>query len=271
MIRNAIVWCLWGIAALLAAFTQRNPFLQGLLLLVLINVWLPYRAGRSGYLRVALALAVIPVLFSVALSRFGHHVLVVLPPIPVIGGAWTWEALAFGASSGVALLLAVGVFRILQATVRSAELVGVLPRFLYRAGTVFALSLAFAPKTVASFQSIREARRIRGRQTGWRSTPALLVPLLLTTLEQALQYGESLDARGYGSRRRSHYRPMRWTVVDGLVIAASLAALILLAVFPSVSYNPYEQLGPAAPSLASVLAELLLAAPALMAAVRLAE
>lgn len=270
MIRNPLTWCLWATSALLAAFTQRNPFLQGLLMLVLVNVWLPYRGGRSGYLRVALALAVIPVLFSVALSRFGHHVLFVVPAIPIIGGAWTWEALAFGASSGAALLLAVGVFRILQATVHSADLVALLPRFLYRTGTVFALSVAFAPRTVASFQSIREARRIRGRHTGWRSTPALLVPLLLTTLEQALQYAESLDARGYASNRRSRYRPVSWSFADGVIMAASIGSLIVLALFPS-AYNPYAHLTPAAPSLAPILGVLLLATPALLMAVRRAE
>lgn len=268
MIRNPLTWCVWAIAALAAAFIDRNPLLQGLLLLAIINVWLPYRRGRPLYLRVGLALAVIPVLFSVALSRFGHHVLVVLPPIPIFGGAWTWEALVFGASSGAALLLTVAVFGIIQSTVRSADLVALLPAPLYRAGTAFALAVAFAPRTITSFQSIREARQLRGHRTGWRSTPSLLVPLLLTTLEQALQYGESLDARGYGSRRRSRYRPVVFTLSDVVAIAASLATLALTVVRPSVPYNPYDHLAPAAPALASVVAVLLLATPAALAAIR---
>jgi energy-coupling factor transport system permease protein len=268
MIRNPLTWCLWAIAALLVAFIDRNPFLQGLLLLVLINVWLPYRRGGSGYLRIGLALAIIPIVFSVALSRFGHHVLFVLPAMPIIGGAWTLDALAFGASSGAALFLTVAVFRVLQSTVRSADLIALLPAPFYRAGTVFALSLAFAPKTVASFQSIREARQLRGRRTSWRSTPALLVPLLLTTLEQSLQYSESLDARGYGSRRRSRYRPIATSLGDVVVMTASLAALMLTALWPASPYNPYEHLAPAAPSFMSVMAILLLATPAALAAVR---
>ena len=160
-------------------------------------------------------------------------------------------------------LWSVAVFAVLQTRVRSAELIALLPRPLYRVGTAFALSLAFAPKTIASFQALREARRLRGQQTGWRSAPGLLVPLLLTTLEQALQYGESLDARGYGSQRRSRYRPVGWSLFDAILVATSLTALILNLTLTSSSYNPYVDLAPRLPSGLSLLAIMLLAAPAL--------
>lgn len=265
MITNLIAWCVWAIAALAAAFIGRNPFLQALLLLVLINVWVPYRRGRSLHLSIGLTLAIVPVLFSVALSRFGNDVIVTLPSVPIIGGAWTWNALLFGASSGAALLLTVAVFGVLQSTVRSADLIALLPRPLYRAGTVFALAIAFVPKTMASLQSIQQARRMRGRQTGWRAVPSILVPLLLTTLEQALQYAESLDARGYGSRRRSRYRPVAMSVFDATVLVASIASLLLIAIAPVPAYNPYIQLAPTAPTPVSILAILLLAVPAILA------
>jgi len=267
MIRNPLAWCAWALAALAAAFIDRSPFLQGLLLLVMINVWLACRARRgSTHWRVALALALVPILFSAALSRFGRHLIFNLPPVPVVGGAWTWEAVVYGASTGVALLLTVAVFGILASTVRSADLLSLLPRPLYRAGTAVALSLAFAPKTAASFESIRVARRLRGYRTGWQSAPRLLVPLLLTTLEQALQYGESLDARGYGSTHRSRYRPLRWSPSDVVVTAAALTALTLTLMFASAPYNPYVELAPTAPTAASLIAVVLLAGPALTAA-----
>ena len=270
MIRHPLAWCVWGIAGLCAAFIDRNPLLQALLVLVVINVGLPHRRNPAmRHWKIGLALAVVPILFSAALSRFGRHVIFTLPGIPIVGGAWSWEAVAYGASTGVALLLTVAVFATLQASVRSADLVALLPRPLYRAGTVFALSLAFAPKTVASFQALREARRLRGRRAGWRSAPGLVVPLLLTMLEQALQYGESLDARGYGSRRRSRYRPLGWSLMDGLVIGTSVAALVLNLALSPQPYNPYLDLAPSLPSAFSLLGVLLLGAPALTAVPRM--
>lgn len=267
MIRNPISWCAWAIGALAAAFLARNPFLQGLLLLVLINVWLPYRRGRAFYPGIGATLAVVPVLFSVALSRFGNDVIVTLPAIPVIGGRWTWNALAFGASSGAALLLTVAIFAVLQSTVRSADVISLLPRPLYRGGTVIALAIAFAPKTIASVHSIQEARRLRGQRTGWRAAPSILIPLLLTTLEQALQYAESLDARGYGSRRRSRYRPIAMSVFDFMALIASLAALLLMVAAPPAPYDPYLRLAPPAPAAGAMVAILLLAVPAILRAI----
>jgi len=266
VIRHPLAWGAWTVAALAAAFIDRNPYLQALLLLVVINVYLPYRGRRHpGTWKFALALALVPILFSAALSHFGRHVLFTLPPIPFIGGRWTLDAVTFGASTGLALLLTVAVFAVLQTTVRSADIVAILPRPLYRAGTTVALALAFAPKTLAAFQSIREARQLRGQRTGWRSAPALLLPLLLTTLERAVQYGESLDARGFGSGRRSRYRPSHWTAADRVVVIASLAAIVAIAVLPAVPYNPYVDLVPPVPNPDRLLAVGLLTVPALIA------
>jgi energy-coupling factor transport system permease protein len=264
--RHPLAWCAWATAALAAAFIERNPFLQALLLLIIINVVIAYR-GRNPIRKwkIGLALGIVPIIFSVALSRFGTHVLFTLPAIPIIGGAWTLEAAAFGASTGAALLLTVAIFAVLQTTVRSADLVATLPRPFYRAGTTVALALAFAPKTVASLQSIREARQLRGQRAGWRSAPQLLLPLLLTTLERALQYGESLDARGFGSRRRSRYRPLPWSIADLAAIGAALVALAGIVVTPAQTYNPYLGLTPSAPTVNSLLAVLLLATPAISA------
>jgi energy-coupling factor transport system permease protein len=264
---NPVGWCTWAIAAVAVALTARNPFVQLALALVLFNVWLPYRSRRLlGPLRLGLLLGLAPIAFSLIFSRYGDHVIFRLPPIPIIGGSWTWEALAFGATTGLALVLTITVFAIVQLTVRSGDLIAMLPPPLYRAGTVVALALVFAPQTVATMQSIAEARRLRGRRTGWRAAPALVLPLLLTTLERALQYGESLDARGYGTRRRSRYRPSRWRPADLVIISSAAAALLLLVVAGAPTYNAYQNLVPAFPPLLSLLTALLLVSPALVSA-----
>jgi energy-coupling factor transport system permease protein len=263
---NPIAWCAWGLAALGAAFIDRNPYIQLLLLMVFLNVWFPYRRGESRFWKVGAILAIAPVLFSVALSRFGRTVLFRLPDLPVIGGQWSLEAVVFGASTGIALLLVVTVFGVLQSTVRSMDVVSLLPAPLYRAGSVFALAVAFAPQTIASLRAINEARLVRGQPSGWRGAPSLLVPLLLTSMERALQYGESLDARGFGSRRRSRYRLPEWRAADYLVLTFSAASLVMLLLQPVVGYNPYAGLIPSVPSPAALGAVLALVMPAIVAA-----
>ena len=264
---NPLAWCVWATAALAAAFIDRNPYLQLLLLLVIVDTWLPYRGrGRNSYWKLGGLLAIAPVVFSFVLSRFGHHALFRIADLPVIGGPWTLDALAFGASTGLALLLVVAIFGVLQATVRSADLISLLPRPLYRSGTVFALAVAFAPQTIRALGSISEARRLRGRRSGWRVAPALLVPLLLTSMERALQYGESLDARGYGSRRRSRYRVPPWHAADFLVTIAAAVSLGLVILLPPTGYNPYQEILPAFPGIDELATILLLALPAIFVA-----
>src|SRR6202011_4667199 len=72
VIRHPLAWGAWTTAALAAAFIDRNPFLQALMLLVVINVYLPYRGRRrAASWKFGLALAIVPIVFSAALSRFG--------------------------------------------------------------------------------------------------------------------------------------------------------------------------------------------------------
>jgi energy-coupling factor transport system permease protein len=250
---NPLTWCAWGLAAIAAALVERNPYLQLLLLAILLTVWIAARHDRSiGYWRAVLALGLLPILFSLVFSRFGSHVLFHLPTnLPVIGGPWTLEAAFYGASTGAALLLTMLVFAVAQSTLRTADLLAVLPRPLYRLGTLVALALALVPQALASLQAVSETRRLRGVRSGWRTGLGLLLPVLLTTLERALQYAESLDARGFGSRRRTRYRPSRWGLADGLVLLGATVTLAATILAPS-GYDPYLQLAPTLPQTALI-------------------
>lgn len=264
---SPLAWLAWALAALAGALIARNPYIQVLLLAILLNVLLSTRLRRSPVvLRLAALISVMPVILTVAFSRFGTHVMFMLPGIPVVGGAWTFEALAFGATTALALLLTITVFAVLQGEVRSGQVLNLLPRPLYRTGTVVALSLAFVPQTVASLGMIAEARRLRGRPAGWRSAPGLFLPLLLTTLERALQYAESLDARGFGSRRRTRYRPLRSGLADAVMILAASACGAGVALVQLPVYDPYLRLTPIFPSAAAIAIFLPLALPALLRA-----
>lgn len=48
--------------------------------------------------------------------------------------------------------------------------------------------------------------------SGWRTLPALAVPVLETGMEEAVVLAESMDARGHGRGTRTRYRPVPWRV-----------------------------------------------------------
>ncbi len=86
---NPLTWCAWALAAIAAALMERNPYLQLLLLAILLTVWIAARHDRSiGYWRAALVLGLLPLLFSLVFSRFGSHVLFGAPP-------WSWACCRF--------------------------------------------------------------------------------------------------------------------------------------------------------------------------------
>lgn len=260
---NPLTWCAWALAAVAAALVERDPYLQLLLLAVLIAVWTAWRGIRwRTFGQVGLLLGVLPLVFSLVFSRFGSHVLFRLPAsIPVVGGPWTLEAGLYGASTGVALVLTMLVFAIIQSTLRTADLLAVLPPPLYRIGTLVALALALAPQALTSLQAVSETRRARGMQPGWRTGLGLLLPVLLTTLERSLQYAESLDARGFGSHRRTRYRPPPWGVADLLVLLAAVVSLVASIATPS-GYDAYVDLAPSVPGTAIIGLLLPLSLPA---------
>lgn len=265
---NPLTWCVWGLAAIAAALTERNPYLQVMLMAILLTAWIAYRRGRAGaYWRTGLVLGALPILLSLVFSRFGSHALFQLPPgLPVIGGPWTLEAALYGASTGAALLLTLFVFTILQSRLRTAELLAALPPPLYRLGGLIALALALAPQALASLRAVSETRRLRRLRSGWRTGLGLLLPVLLTTLERSLQYAESLEARGFGSRRRTRYRPISWGRADRLLALGALVTLGASMAAPT-GYDPYLQLAPALPATAVLLSLLPLSLPAWLVAV----
>lgn len=260
-----LAWIGWALAALAVALAARNPYSEAVLLLIVANTWLASRARIAFPLRMALLLGALPVLLSLAGSRFGAHPLFSIPSaIPLIGGRWTIEAALFGALTGAALFLTVTILAILQARVRTADVLAILPRPLYRTGSALALALAFVPQTVFTVRGILEVRRVRGAAGGWRATPSLFMPLLLTVLERSLQYAESLDARGFAGSRRSRYRPVRWRPGDIIVLGGAVLAAASLFVNAPTTYDPYTRLVPDLPTATSLAALLPLAIPALL-------
>lgn len=78
----------------------------------------------------------------------------------------------------------------LETLLRPARYVGVDPA---RVALAISMAIRFVPRIAQQAQQVREAQRARGVE---RSLAALLVPLLIKTLQMADQTAEALEARG---------------------------------------------------------------------------
>lgn len=200
-------WLAWAGAAGVAALLTRNPLYLTLIGLAAGVVWAAQRQAAptallSGHGLARLSAATLA--FSTALNMLFSHggctVLFHLPSgLPYIGGPVTLEAAVYGLTTGLAIVTLLIVVIVVNAAVEPAEILRYLPGFLYSAGLVATIALTFAPQTRRALLEIREAQQVRGhRPRGLRDLPPLVVPLITTGLENAMELAEAMAARGFG-------------------------------------------------------------------------
>ncbi len=199
-------WLAWLAAAALPPLTTRNPlYLTLVLLAAAVNFLALGRRsetarGWAAIVRLGALLWLLTIPFAMFTNHYGNIVLFSLPRSwPIIGGPITLESLLYGLTGGLALISLLLVFATFNLAVDQARLLRMAPAFVYQSGVVAAIAVAFVPQMAASWQDIREAQQVRGhRFRGLRDLLPLILPLLVTALEQAMQLAESMEARGFG-------------------------------------------------------------------------
>jgi energy-coupling factor transporter transmembrane protein EcfT len=265
-------WLVWSLAAVTVALVSDNPVYRALVALAALDVlltWLP--AGRNlRPLVVAVTLAAaFGALINVLASHTGADVLLRLPSDwPLVGGPLTVESLAFGGALGLGLVAALLAVAPLSLVLEPHDVVDAMPRPLERTGIAVATSLNLVSGFGRTFTAVRDAQRMRGwRPRGIRSWNEVLVPVVLTAIEDSVLLAEAMEARGFGAGPRSSYARSAISRSDWLVIATALGAAALflgarLAGWP-IDWYPYPT--PAMPPINPVLVAgcLVLALPAL--------
>jgi energy-coupling factor transport system permease protein len=227
---NARAVAAWSAACLVIVLFTTNPAYKAMVLAAAIAslaAGVGLRRLRGLFTAVVLIGA-----FAVALNFVSAHlgttVLFTLPSqLPALGGPYTLEALATGASGGLtvgAAILSAAPFSLMLA---SHEVMDALPASLSRTGAAIAASLNLVPSVSASFMQVSEAQRLRGwRPRGPRSWAEVVIPVVLTSVEGSIQLAESMEARGFGSGPRTSLRSAPLRASDWVLIAASTAAVL---------------------------------------------
>ncbi len=221
-------WLIWLIAAATVTIIARNP-LYSLITLGIAGIMYSRVRPRGAsfpfnWLRLGGLMLLIPAIFYALSLHSGNTVLARLPVSwPLIGGPLTLEAMILGASNGLLLLALLVLFATFNRAVPTTDLIRLTPRALHHLGIVVLIALTYVPETLAQWRRIREAQAIRGYEPkGWQGWRPLLMPLLITGLERAMDVAEAMVARGYGA---TDERPQ--SVRRQMVMLAGLAAAFL--------------------------------------------
>ncbi|MFI5258331.1 MAG: energy-coupling factor transporter transmembrane component T family protein [Candidatus Limnocylindrales bacterium] len=225
-------WLIWSLAAVTIALSTDNPVYRGLVALAALNVllaWLP-RGRRLRPLALGLVMAAaIGALINVLAGHTGADVIARLPAEwPLIGGPLTVESLAFGADLGLGLVAALLAVAPLSLVLEPHDVVDAMPHPLERTGIAVATSLNLVSGIGRTFTAVRDAQRMRGwRPHGLRSWNEVLVPVVLTAIEDSVLLAEAMESRGFGTGRRTSYAAGRWSRGDLAVVLAAMTAAVL--------------------------------------------
>ncbi|WP_235734671.1 energy-coupling factor transporter transmembrane component T family protein [Nocardioides alcanivorans] len=207
-------WWVWAIGLAAAATFTTNPFLIGLLVVVITVVVLACRGDGMWarafkfYLILGLVIVITRVFFRVVLgSGAGGHVWLDLPEIPLpdwaagisLLGPITREAVLAGLYDGMrlgAIVVAVGAA---NALANPKRLMKSLPPALYEIGTALVVAVTVLPQLADSAVRVKHAQELRGGPPGRiRGLRRLIVPVLEDAFERSLSLAAGMDSRGYG-------------------------------------------------------------------------
>jgi energy-coupling factor transport system permease protein len=244
-------WLVWSLAAVTVALVTDNPVYRGLVALIALNVlltWLPPER-RLRPLAVAVTLAAaLAALINLLASHTGADVFARLPDgLPLVGGPLTLESLAFGGALGLGLVAALLAVAPLSLVLEPHDVVDAMPASLERTGIAVATSLNLVSGFGRTFTAVSDAQRMRGwRPRGIRSWNEVLVPVVLTAIEDSVLLAEAMEARAFGAGRRTSYAGSAWARRDLAVVVCAVGAAALFVgmriVGVAVDWYPYPTL-----------------------------
>jgi len=202
---NPFAWLLWFIINLIFLLSTRNPIylVCALIGLVSLGWWISKKDNRRDWLKRNLQSLFIIILFSSLInSLFTHNGQTILFTIPgswpLIGGMITLESLVYGAINGLIIGNILILFTVLNLALSIKQLTRLIPRAFYPIGMIVSIAMTFFPSIQRRFGEIKEAQMIRGNPmkkiADWLP---ILVPLLVSSLENGLILSESMTSRGF--------------------------------------------------------------------------
>ncbi|SFR01210.1 energy-coupling factor transporter transmembrane component T family protein [Desulfoscipio geothermicus] len=186
------------------------------------------------YLLISLGMITVIMLVNAVFVQAGSTVLFYGPRVPVLGKIRiTLEAICFGIGMGIRLLVIVSAFCFYTYAVHPDKALKLFSKFGNKSVLAVTLSTRLFPLMIRDVRRITEVQRCRGVKldTGsrWQRVknrlPVINV-LLLSSLERSLQLAESMQARGYGSGKRTCYTRDLWRPRDCLIFSAAVLSLL---------------------------------------------
>ncbi|MBE3586451.1 energy-coupling factor transporter transmembrane component T [Desulfofundulus thermocisternus] len=205
----------------------------------------------EGFLKAGVFLMLVVMMVNPLVIRAGKTIIWHGPAVPFLGKLdISMEAVYFGAASSLRLLVIISIFCLYNLMINPDRVLNLFSRVAGKSVLVMTLATRLFPTMVRDLQRIREVQQLRGVDfdTGnlWQRAKkysGLYNVLLLSSLEGAMEIAESMQARAFGSGRRSVYsrnilRPRDHFCLGGSVLALLAAVWGLRYGYGRYSFYP---------------------------------
>lgn len=270
-----------ALALLVMSLASANPVCQASVILAagLLALAAGVFKEWASWWKLCAAVGLAALIINPLISRQGTTLLWIGPKLPVIGRVTiTAEAVAFGAVMALRLAAIIWVFALVTLTVDPDAVLGLMRGKGSRSALVSALSMRLVPTMTRDAGELLDAQRARGlaRDSGGRfkvlaSRLPLVKRMFTTALDRGVGLAEAMEARAYGSGRRTRYRVYRFKASDVAVVAfaaAVAAAAIAGAVGGATAFACYPSLS--MPDVAGTVSVAMVAALGALAALSIA-
>ncbi|MGI6741789.1 MAG: energy-coupling factor transporter transmembrane component T [Brevefilum sp.] len=205
--KHSTSWLLWLIVTISILLNVRHPVYLFILIIGLLVVGnsLAKRKGASRWarnnLRFLLTMILLSSIINMLFSHTGKTILFKIPdPWLLVGGNITLESLVYGAINGLIIGALYLAFNIINLALSIKQITNLIPRMFFPIAMVVTVALTFFPSIQQRASEIKESQIIRGNpMKHFSDWLPLLIPLLVSSLEDAFQLAESMTARGFHS------------------------------------------------------------------------
>ncbi|MGI9861289.1 energy-coupling factor transporter transmembrane component T [Moorella naiadis] len=244
-----------GILLVLTLIFTNPLYLLGVFMVVVLTIGAAQGlATWEVYFRISLGMMGLVIIINALVVRAGETVIWWGPRLPIFGPLTvSLEAICYGAAMSVRLLTIVSVFCLYNLIIHPDKVLSLLARTASRSALVLSLATRMFPAMIRQLENIREVQVMRGvdfnagtLKKRLSKYAGLINILLLSSLEDSLEIAEAMQARAFGSGRRTCYRRDNWRPRDSFCLGGSILALAV-AVYGQVKgfsiFAFYPQLG----------------------------
>lgn len=249
--KSTTPWVIWFITTLIILLSTRNPVY---ILIILVGCFIiGFRLSRENKpifwmkqnLRFLFTMIALSALINGLFTHIGSTQIMTIPQNwPLIGGHITLESIVYGAINGFVIGALYLIFNVLNLALSIKQLTNLIPRAFYPIAMMTTIALTFFPSIQQRAREIKEAQMIRGntmkKVTDWLP---IMMPLLISSLEDAFLLSESMIARGFHTLAMK--RDARIPIITLLIgVLAVFSGLVLnLYNSPRIIFIPLYLLG----------------------------